>query len=617
MDSSTIVKEPQLPKPAELAEESAGPAVEPARFAAWLTVEVGLYLALALVALGLRLWRLGVYPLSNGEAGQALVALDFARGAAPSGGGYSPLLMTLQGLSFFLFGASEVTARLGPALLGAALVLLPAGLRPYLGRIGALAAAALLALSPSTLYLSRTVNGEIGVAAGVLAVVVALFAWFQGAGGWQTAGPAGEVPPLILRPAAPWLLGAGLALLLTAGLLAYSAILALLLAVGAVLALGRIGPGPGPAVPRPTSAELRRAGAWAAALFVGLSTTALFNLDGIAGATDLFTAWLNAFRPGTGAAGGPPGLGLLVFYEPAIFWPGLAGLALALWRRNRFSLFLAVWFLAGLLLDALMPGRPAGALILLVLPLALLAGSSLAALGQGLHRQGRREREGLILLLGLVLEVFSYVQLTLWTRCQTGLPNCDSAWLIPAVVQLALLVLVAMFVMGYGLGVALRGLALTLAVLAVIGSVGAAWRLNYGPLRWLPYEPLAGEAPATEVLTLQRDLARLSAEQVGDPHLLEMRLVGLDSPLLRWQLRDFSRLNPPSTVEAPAVLAPATLSAEQLNLNGPYAGQAYKLTATWGPAGLDRKAQVRWFLYREAPTMPVGESVVLWVRQQG
>src|SRR5690554_5809424 len=92
-----------------------------------LTVETALYALVFLAALSLRLLNLGGHPLSDPEAREALLALARLRGEATAVAlPASPAYFSLTFLHFFLFGASEATARLAPALAGAALVLVPA-----------------------------------------------------------------------------------------------------------------------------------------------------------------------------------------------------------------------------------------------------------------------------------------------------------------------------------------------------------------------------------------------------------------------------------------------------------------------------------------------------------
>ena len=70
----------------------------------WLTVERAAYLGLALLALILRLMNLGVVPLSDAEAGQALVGWHIYQDQPVDQVGYSPLIATLNLVSFVLLG---------------------------------------------------------------------------------------------------------------------------------------------------------------------------------------------------------------------------------------------------------------------------------------------------------------------------------------------------------------------------------------------------------------------------------------------------------------------------------------------------------------------------------
>jgi predicted membrane-bound mannosyltransferase len=129
-----------------------------------LTVEIGLYAILATLALALRLYRLGLAPLSTSEAMLSVAAL---RGMAiPTGA--SPLLYWVNAFLFSTFGAGDTLVRLLPALAGSVLVLLPALMRERIGRVGALGAAALLAISPVAIFTSRTASGDALVAAVML-----------------------------------------------------------------------------------------------------------------------------------------------------------------------------------------------------------------------------------------------------------------------------------------------------------------------------------------------------------------------------------------------------------------------------------------------------------------
>ena len=141
------------------------------------TLETSLYLGLFALALGLRFLNLGASPLNDPEAREALTVLRFLRGQPELALPHSPAYFFFTALSFFALGASEMTARLAPALCGAGLVLLPWMFRDLLGRAPALATAALLAVSSGLLAASRSADGS----------VIALFTFVLGLGlAWQS-----------------------------------------------------------------------------------------------------------------------------------------------------------------------------------------------------------------------------------------------------------------------------------------------------------------------------------------------------------------------------------------------------------------------------------------------
>lgn len=120
--------------------------------------------AIVLIAAGLRLWDLDTRALHHDEAQHAYYSW-----ALSEGGGYmhNPLLHgTFQfigmGVVFGLFGASDASARLLPALAGIVVVALPLVLfRRELGEWGAAITSLLLAVSPGMLYFSRFARNDV------------------------------------------------------------------------------------------------------------------------------------------------------------------------------------------------------------------------------------------------------------------------------------------------------------------------------------------------------------------------------------------------------------------------------------------------------------------------
>ncbi len=133
--------------------------------------------ALTGMALTTRLWDVGGRALHYDELLHAWYAWRYAEGM-----GYThtplthgPLLFHLAAGTFKLLGSSDVTARLLPALAGAAVVALPLALRGALGRWGALGAGLLLLTSPTGLYFARFLRNDVYMS--LFALVLAALVW--------------------------------------------------------------------------------------------------------------------------------------------------------------------------------------------------------------------------------------------------------------------------------------------------------------------------------------------------------------------------------------------------------------------------------------------------------
>ncbi|MEW5958589.1 MAG: hypothetical protein AB1801_12735 [Chloroflexota bacterium] len=636
---ATKVKRKTLEHPFKLENgvqpEAVSPAIEVEVAAAttplaWLTVETLLYGLIVVLAVGLRLWHLGSYPLSGVEAEQSLTALALYHGQPVEAGQYSPLLLSLNTLTFLLFGTGDAAARLAPALLGVALALLPLTLRRQLGTQVCLIASLLLAISPTTLFLSRTLNSEIGVAVGALMMAAGFFNWVE-------AG----------RRRGLWLMAGGLALLLTSGPMAYSILLVFGLIIlvrwplfkiwagGAILRdeseqagqeTGAEQETESAADPdlRPRSADplLRQAGIFFLAGVFLLATAATFNISGFGQIANFLVDWLGRFSLQTRPEAGFNAVFLLTVYEPLILVAGLTGLALVLLQKNSAGLVFAGWFGGTLLLDLLMGGRSNSNVILSLAPLAFLAAIALAELWAGIRQAGAWGNEGILLAAGLVIAGFGYIGLTGWLTytCAADDPLCQYGWLQPVAALALFLVVVAFFGLLGDLASALRGAALAGVAVGLLATISIGWRLNYGPLMHLGYQPLAGIPASTELVQLVGTLTAQSEIRVDDSTLLDTTLAGLNSPALRWQLRNFKHLRQVNALSADtataAIITPPTLS-EGLDLGQAYFGQDFALDAVWSPVGLPGKTFLQWLIYRQLNERPPGNQVILWLRVEG
>jgi predicted membrane-bound mannosyltransferase/DNA-binding beta-propeller fold protein YncE len=130
-------------------------------FANW-TWEHAAYALILLIAIVSRFWDMGARAMSHDESLHTYFSYNLAmgKGFQHTPLMHGPFLFHVTALSYFLFGASDFTARLPFAIFGIVLVLMPLAFRKELGREGALAASILLLISPTILYHSRYIRQE-------------------------------------------------------------------------------------------------------------------------------------------------------------------------------------------------------------------------------------------------------------------------------------------------------------------------------------------------------------------------------------------------------------------------------------------------------------------------
>jgi hypothetical protein len=140
-----------------------------------VTVEHLAWSGLAIWAVVTRFLAVGAAPLTPNEARHALFEYDLVnRTDWASAAGYHPALAgwlhLIEAGLFAAGGSSDFAARLIFVLAGLVIIGVAFRMRPYLGRAGALAAAGLIAISPTFTYFSRA--SAIATAAAAIAMVV-------------------------------------------------------------------------------------------------------------------------------------------------------------------------------------------------------------------------------------------------------------------------------------------------------------------------------------------------------------------------------------------------------------------------------------------------------------
>ncbi|MCS7283846.1 MAG: hypothetical protein RMK65_01535 [Anaerolineae bacterium] len=581
-----------------------------------------LWLILLLLAATLRLADLGAAPLTSAEAVGALAAYRAAHGGGipPEAREIPPLLFHAHVLLFALFHGSDGLARMVSALCGVGLTLTPLLLRRYLGPWGAAGSGLLLALSPTLLALSRTIDGAIPAALGVMLLVGAVARYLDS---WRSA----------------WISlgGVGLALALTAGPTAWGLLLGLALALAAGLWVWReqavwIWPMIRPALGRALTA-------FALGLFA-FGTGLGLHPAGLAATGEQFVRWLFP------EAGHTLNFVLQVLSEPLILLTGVAGAALALSRRHGMGLLWLFWAAVGIV-EALLIPAPASPVLWLV-PLAGLGGLAVEELARALQKSARGAPGWVYGALSLVLWIHSGLVLARYSR------YAQPADLFLLGISLALQVLLILL---FSIALAVpegdeppeeatrrallfvlyrSGLVVGIVLLAV--TFAAGWRVA----RVCPGEPTC--APGAVPAPVARDLRWLVAEAeriltqtpARGEEGCRLRLVD-SNPAVVWALRDLrSRFCPTESLsenrptqakspvgtshsepnafasgERPAlIVAPAGIPVPE-----GYYGTPFTLRRAWT---LPRTSYewTRWWLYRTPLSpLPPAEQVVLWVRE--
>ena len=604
-----------------------------------LTVELAAWALVGLLAATLRLFQLGWRPLSESEAVQALAAYEFTHGTtALAPAGTNPALFVGNVLGFTLLGASDMMARWLPALAGVILVLLPYGLRHRLGRGGALAASLLLAISPSVVYFSRSLDSAIVVSVCGLALAVGLINYLDSR-----------------RAAGLYLAATAAGLGLCAGPSFFSLLLVFsTFALVLYLADRLVERGAGWASVVAAWSNLReqqgltvRAGVILAATF-GLTATALvLHPAGLGNAADLIAAWVQGFLPEKGGQRFFYSLLLLLRYELPILFLGLleAGWTVyAHWSARRpagriapptgwgwgssprstfpFTAFLIYWAVAATLIVLVAGHRPAGNMLLVVVPLALLGGQGMERAGRWISRRGLWLEAGAIAAVAMVLLAFLYLQLASYSLIDDApsvsfanltLPASSTYLVLASVVLVLLLGLAALAWVWRGTDALLAGAWLATVLLLGLIGIKALWALNFNHSS-APRELVAPHATRTEVRTFVEELEALSLAEAGDAHTLPVAVDRNTGPAVAWYLRQFDQRVPMSVLSIPPGTAAAvTLALEEPAIGETYRGQGFPLRSHWQPWGLRGQDLVRWLLYTSGDQPAIDQEVVLWV----
>jgi uncharacterized protein (TIGR03663 family) len=146
-----------------------------------LNWEIVLYAIFFMIAVITRFYNLGARVMSHDESLHTLYSWNLyaGKGYVHDPLMHGPFLFHINALIYFLFSDNDFTARIAPALFGVILVILPYWFRSWLGRLGALAASAMILISPGLLYYSRYIRHDIFISVWTVLMVLAFFQYMR------------------------------------------------------------------------------------------------------------------------------------------------------------------------------------------------------------------------------------------------------------------------------------------------------------------------------------------------------------------------------------------------------------------------------------------------------
>lgn len=561
-----------------------------------LTIADGILGMVVILAIVSRLAGLGATPLSPAEASQTLPIWNFWHLVGPTQPivPISPAYFALTGLLSQIVGSSETVMRLLPLLFGVGLVALPRLWHRRLGQLGALVTSLLLAVSPLFTFTSRTAGGD---SLALFAILLALICFDN----YQLSQEKGWFYGLV----------AAIALGLNSSPLFYGAVATLALAW---LVQYLMGPKLYGALLRPEPTLSRPALNMGAIILIGLGTMFLWNPAGLGGTAGILGSWLTNFSLNTTITVWLSPLLALARYESAIFLIGLIAIIWATWRNDGWSVFMVYWFSAGIILLLLQSGKLENGLLLL-LPMALLT---------GLWCQRQLEAPAgvskwflylFLLLIGLTI----YFNLVRYLRLSQYDPN-QFGYAGLAIIALVFGLAAITFVRTFDVPAGQQGSLLALLTLLLAYSWGSGWWLSHQAAND-PRERWVSEATANDIPLLRQVLQESSRQLSNSARSLQI-FSAVDTPVIRWYLRDFDQVTFGDSVPAEAQQqAIITANNVELTLPNDYFGADFRLrnveTSQPSEPTVQPLTQVlRWWLLRQSSATIEQESLILWIKAQ-
>lgn len=564
-----------------------------------LTVADGVMGLLLLLTAVHHLAYLGQLPLSPQEAEAALAVWQWWQPGVMITAVPSPAYFSLTSLLTPLFGFSDGVMRLVPALFGIGLVALPWFLRERLGVIGALVMSLFLAVSPLQGIVARSGGGE---AIALFALLLTAVAWLRYQDSADESGHSRWFNTLWLALG----LGAASAPLFYGGLLTLGLALWVQQAIGPQLREDGV-------VRWPERNQWQRALIIGLGTFLAISTLFLWNLGGLGAAAHLLGEWITQFRIQTDMVLLLNPILLFGRYELLLFVLSTVLIAWAIWHNEATAVFAAFWFTALFVLILVQHGHSHNA-VLLTLPGYFLVGLLTDSLWRGRQETVSYGLTGGLIVLGALI----WVNGARYGRVVTTSPEqLGYFWMTILALVLAL---TALYFVGSGwhVNIAWQAALASLLALFLFYQWGTSWWLSQEAAndpreRWVALPATDDDVPV--MVNILREVSRQTANSDFDLAVFST----VDTPVLRWYLRDYRYAEFGNTIPASVVSDAIISTPEQAGtaLSSGYVGSDFglmRLSIEPNPGQSAALSTLRWWLFHESATVVNQQRVILWIR---
>jgi hypothetical protein len=302
------------------------------------------------------------------------------------------------------------------------------------------------------------------------------------------------------------------------------------------------------------------------------------------------------------------GLSSELLLLPLAIWGFVVGLK----KKDLLTEVLGYGFILLAVLILVNPSRQMADWIWAILPLMVLASKGAEA---ALARITRQEMEvtGIQAGLTIILVVFSYLNLLAMIVNPPADAVSKRNSLLEVTIPLAFLIVVTILLAwGWSKKATWQGLIIGIGLLFLFVTLGTSWKAaGLGPRPetelWKP-DPLP--VGADLMLKTTNQLSLLSN---GQEDRIDIALLNINSPSIRWSLRDYEKVSEISILgetDAPSIILSSADS--QIGSVEIYRGQELLWTSRPDCDNMSASNWLKWFALRQAPEKT--DSLLLWAR---